>query len=40
MNSVEYTIMIPNYLTWMMYILACVGLADEAKRIRTAKGPV
>ena len=39
-NSVEYTIMIPNYLTWMMYILACVGLADEAKRIRTAKGPV
>ena len=33
-NSVEYTVMIPNYLAWIMYMLACVGLAREAKTIR------
>jgi hypothetical protein len=26
--------MIPNYLAWMMYMLACVGLAREARVIR------
>lgn len=33
-NLAEMTIMFPNYLTWMMYVLACVGLADEAQLIR------
>ena len=33
-NMVEYTVMIPNYLAWMMYILACVGLASDAREIR------
>ena len=36
-NIAEMTIMVPNYLTWMMYVLACVGLADEAKKIRSSR---
>jgi O-antigen ligase len=30
----EQTIASPNNLAWMLYIVACVGLADGAKRIR------
>jgi exopolysaccharide production protein ExoQ len=34
-NTAEMTLMFPNYLTWIMYVLACVGLARESKRIRS-----
>jgi O-antigen ligase len=34
-NAAEMTLMFPNYLTWIMYVLACVGLARESKRIRS-----
>jgi exopolysaccharide production protein ExoQ len=33
-NTVEKMIMIPNYLPWIMYIMACAGLAEEARRSR------
>jgi exopolysaccharide production protein ExoQ len=33
-NIAEMTLMFPNYLTWIMCVLACVGLAHESKQIR------
>jgi exopolysaccharide production protein ExoQ len=33
-NIAELTLMVPDYLAWIMYVLACVGLSQEAKRIR------
>jgi exopolysaccharide production protein ExoQ len=32
-NAAEMTLMFPNYLTWIMYVLACVGLAHESRTI-------
>ena len=34
-NIAELTLMVPNYLAWIMYVLACVGLSREAKRIQS-----
>jgi exopolysaccharide production protein ExoQ len=42
-NTDEMTLMFPNYLTWIMYVLACVGLAHESKILvlgRSHKKPV
>jgi O-antigen ligase len=33
-NFGERTFMYPDFLEWIMYILACVGLAEEAKGLR------
>jgi O-antigen ligase len=33
-NIAELTLMVPDYLAWIMYVMACVGLSQEAKRIR------
>jgi exopolysaccharide production protein ExoQ len=33
-NTVERMIMMPNYLLWDLYLLACLGLSDEAKSLR------
>lgn len=33
-NIAELTLMVPNDLPWIMYVLACVGLSQEAKRCR------
>jgi O-antigen ligase len=35
-NVSEKMIMMPNYLPWIMYIVACAGLSNEATRIRLA----
>jgi O-antigen ligase len=39
-NIAELTLMVPEYLAWTMYILACVGLSQEAKRLRLRTQPV
>jgi exopolysaccharide production protein ExoQ len=39
-NVAELTLMVPDYLAWIMYVLACVGLSQEAKRIRLRAQPV
>jgi O-antigen ligase len=31
-NIPEQTLMVPNYLAWIMYVVACVGLNNEAHR--------
>ena len=31
-NVAEVTVMTPNYVVWIMYILACIGLNREARR--------
>jgi O-antigen ligase len=36
-NMAEMTLMYPNYLTWIMYVLACVGLAHESKQITSRR---
>ena len=33
----ETQIMAPNDLTWILYILACIGLSEGVKRIRSAR---
>jgi len=33
-NIAELTLMVPNDLAWIMYVLACVGLSQAAKRCR------
>jgi exopolysaccharide production protein ExoQ len=33
-NTAERMIMIPNYLPWILYVVVCVSLSEEAKRIR------
>jgi len=33
-NLDEQTVLIPNYLAWVIYIVACIGLADEARKLR------
>jgi O-antigen ligase len=35
-NLDEEQIMVPNDLTWILFILACVGLSEEARKIRGA----
>jgi O-antigen ligase len=34
-NTAERMIMIPNYLAWIMYVMACMGLNTEARGIRS-----
>jgi exopolysaccharide production protein ExoQ len=34
-NLDERTLLYPNFLEWIMYIMACVGLANEAKRVNS-----
>lgn len=34
-NLDERSFVSPNFIEWVMYIMACVGLADMAKRLRT-----
>jgi exopolysaccharide production protein ExoQ len=33
-NIAGLTFIVPNCLAWILYVLACVGLSQEAKRIR------
>jgi exopolysaccharide production protein ExoQ len=33
-NIAELTLMVPDDLAWIIYVLACAGLAQQAKRIR------
>jgi hypothetical protein len=33
-NLDEKAMMVPNDLVWMLYIIACLGLAEAAKYIR------
>jgi exopolysaccharide production protein ExoQ len=33
-NVAELTLMVPDYLAWIMYVIACVGLSQEATRAR------
>jgi len=33
-NIASLTLMVPNHLAWILYVLACAGLSQEAKRIR------
>jgi O-antigen ligase len=33
-NISEMTIMYPNYLAWIMYMMAAVGLNEQARRIQ------
>lgn len=33
-NTSEMVMMAPNHLGWILYVLACVGLSQEVKRIR------
>jgi exopolysaccharide production protein ExoQ len=33
-NVAELTLMVPDDLAWIMYVLACVGLSQEATRVR------
>jgi hypothetical protein len=30
----EEQMLVPNDLTWILYIVACIGLSEGAKRIR------
>lgn len=39
-NLDERSLMYPNFLEFVLYILACVGIADEARRIRGQQGRV
>jgi exopolysaccharide production protein ExoQ len=34
-NIAELTLMVPGYLAWIMYVVACAGLSLEAGRIRS-----
>jgi O-antigen ligase len=36
-NLDERSIMYPNFLEWVMYIMACVGLLNEARRLKAAR---
>jgi O-antigen ligase len=36
-NLDERSIMYPNFLEWVMYIMACVGLMNEARRLKAAR---
>jgi exopolysaccharide production protein ExoQ len=36
-NLDERSIMYPNFLEWVMYIMACVGLMNEARRVKAAR---
>lgn len=33
-NIAELTLMVPNYLAWILYVLACVGLAQQGRLVR------
>jgi O-antigen ligase len=34
-NIAELTLMVPSYLAWIMYVMACAGLSQEARGIRS-----
>jgi exopolysaccharide production protein ExoQ len=36
-NLDERSFMFPNFLEWVMYIVACVGLMNEARRLKAAR---
>jgi O-antigen ligase len=33
-NVAQLTLMVPSYLGWTLYVLACIGLSQEARRVR------
>ena len=37
LNVDEVTILLPNHLLWILYIIACVGLRDSAAHARSVK---
>ena len=36
-NLDERSFMYQNFLEWVMYIMACVGLMNEARRLKAAR---